>query len=151
MKRIFLLAVLATLMFSCGTSTQKETSNETIGVTSVQQLNNGVEVLYFHGKKRCVTCQAIESLSKEVTEQHFAEALANQTLVFHSIDFSKKANEDIVEKYKIAFSSLILVQHKDGKEEIVDLTQLGFTKAKNSPKEFQLKVTEKIEQLLADF
>ncbi|MFI3267864.1 MAG: hypothetical protein R3Y51_04010, partial [Rikenellaceae bacterium] len=34
-----------------------------------------VEVLSFHGAQRCITCQAIENLTREVVEQDFAEEL----------------------------------------------------------------------------
>lgn len=34
-----------------------------------------VEVLYFHGKQRCVTCKAIEKYTKEVINTHFASMM----------------------------------------------------------------------------
>ena len=35
--------------------------------------NQRVEVVYFHGKQRCITCMAIEKAAREVVEKDFAK------------------------------------------------------------------------------
>ncbi len=41
-----------------------------------------VEVLYFHGKQRCVTCKPIEKYTKEVVNADLAELVKNGKLRF---------------------------------------------------------------------
>lgn len=101
--------------------------------------SDGIEVLYFHGKQRCATCIAIEKQAKQAVEE-----LGDNRLTMRTIDISKKENESIVEKYEVAWSSLIVV--KDGN--VLNLTELGFSLARNNPDGFRKKFKSEIKQLL---
>lgn len=101
--------------------------------------SNGIEVLYFHGKQRCATCIAIEKQTKQAVEE-----LGDNRLTMRTIDISKKENESIVEKYEVAWSSLIVV--KDGN--VLNLTELGFSLARNNPDGFRERLKSEIKQLL---
>ena len=101
--------------------------------------SDGIEVLYFHGKQRCATCIAIEKQTKQAVEE-----LSNNRLTMRTIDISKKENESIVEKYEVAWSSLIVV--KDGN--VLNLTELGFSLARNNPDGFRERLKSEIKQLL---
>ena len=101
--------------------------------------SDGIEVLYFHGKQRCATCIAIERQTKQAVEE-----LSDNRLTMRTIDISKKENESIVEKYEVAWSSLIVV--KDGN--VLNLTDLGFSLARNNPDGFREKFKSEIKQLL---
>ena len=99
---------------------------------------------YFHGKQRCITCRAIEMLTKEVLDSDFAEAQKSGKLVFKIIDISQKENKAIAEKYEVAWSSLIL--NKGGN--VVNLTDMGFSYAKGQPEVFKAQLKEEITKLL---
>lgn len=101
--------------------------------------SDGIEVLYFHGKQRCATCIAIEKQTKQAVEE-----LGDNRLTMRTIDISKKENESIVEKYEVAWSTLIVV--KDGN--VLNLTDLGFSLARNNPDGFREKFKSEIKQLL---
>ena len=101
--------------------------------------SDGIEVLYFHGKQRCATCIAIEKQTKQAVEE-----LSDNRLTMRTIDISKKENESIVEKYEVAWSTLIVV--KDGN--VLNLTDLGFSLARNNPDGFREKFKSEIKQLL---
>ena len=101
--------------------------------------SDGIEVLYFHGKQRCATCIAIERQTKQAVEE-----LSDNRLTMRTIDISKKENESIVEKYEVAWSSLIVV--KDGN--VLNLTELGFSLARNNPDGFRERLKSEIKQLL---
>lgn len=107
-----------------------------------------VEVLYFHGRQRCVTCNAVESLTKELVEKEFAQQLKDGKLVFKVIDFSTKEGEKIADKYEVSWSSLFVNKIKDGKETKNDMTDFGFSNAKGSPDVFKEGVKDKIKELL---
>lgn len=127
MKRIFLLITLTISLISCGGGSQKKQE-----ITKVQQ-TDVTEVIYFHGKQRCITCNAIEKLTKEVID-----SLANEKVVMKIIDISQKENEAIADKYEVTWSSLIL--DRGGK--IENLTEMGFGYAKNQPQVFKAKLVE---------
>ncbi len=129
MKRLFSLIALVIFLISCGSNTSKKQV-----ATNVQQ-SNITEVLYFHGKQRCITCNAIEKLTKEVID-----SLANKNVVMKVIDISQKENETIADKYEVTWSSLIL--DRSGKVE--NLTDMGFSYAKGQPEVFKAKLVEAI-------
>lgn len=132
MRHIFILIVMALSLLSCGGSASK-----TQVMADVKQADV-TEVLYFHGKQRCVTCNAIEKLTKEVLD-----SLANEKVVMKVIDISKKENQATADKYEVTWSSLIL--DRNGK--IENLTDMGFSYAKGQPEVFKTKLVEAINNI----
>ena len=107
-----------------------------------------VEVLYFHGKQRCITCKSIEKHTKDALPAYFADQVKNGKIVFRVIDISQPANEKIAEKYEVTWSSLFINKWKGGKEKVNNMTEFGFSYAKSSPDVFKAGVKKKIEDLL---
>lgn len=139
-KYLFIVAVLIiTALTACGNGTSQSKTSQ---IKAIQ--NNHIEVLYFYGKQRCVTCKAIETLTKEVLKADFAKELESGAIAFKSIDISQKENEAIVNKYEVAFSSLIL----DNNGKLVNLTEMGFGYAKGQPEEFKTQLRKEINRLL---
>jgi hypothetical protein len=116
--------------------------------TQSQEVNNRVEILYFHGKQRCATCMAIEKNAKEVIEAQFAEEIKNGTVVFKAIDISKPENEKIAEKYEVTWSSLFISKWIDGKETYENLTEYAFANARKNPDAFKSEINSKIRTAL---
>lgn len=115
---------------------------------STDEKEHRVEVIYFHGKQRCLTCMAIEKLAREVVETQFASALANGELVFKVVDISTKEGERIADKYEVTWSS-IFINKVDGKREKVNnLTDFAFSNARSNPDKFKQGVAEKINELI---
>lgn len=52
------------------------------------------------------------------------------------------------EKYKVTWSSLFLVRHKDGKEKAENLTEYAFAHSRRQPEVFKAGVTQKIKTAL---
>ena len=111
MKRTLVLMMVSFILLACG-----EKSNAVTAKAQSGQVNDFVEILYFHGKQRCVTCRSIEQNTKELVEAKFARQMKEGKVVYRVIDISKKENARIAEKYEVTWSSLFLVQHKSGKE-----------------------------------
>lgn len=110
--------------------------------------SNIVEVLYFHGKKRCVTCNAIEKLSKEVVDTDFAQQQKEGKVIFKTIDISTPQGEKIADKYEVTWSSLFVNRWKNGKESKNNMTEFGFSNAKRTPETFKTGLKKKITELL---
>ncbi|MFI3293245.1 MAG: nitrophenyl compound nitroreductase subunit ArsF family protein [Rikenellaceae bacterium] len=142
MKKILfaLIAVLALFTSCIGGESKKR------GATAAKE--DIVEVLYFHGKQRCITCNAIEKLTSEVVSSDFADAIKAGKLKMKVIDISTDEGEAIADEYEVTWSSLYVNKWKDGKESRNNLTDLGFSKAKNSPEEFKTQIKFKIAGLL---
>lgn len=129
MKRTLYLAAL-TLLCACGGNPGRPTAaGETAAADCVQ-------VLYFHGKQRCVTCNAIERLTREVVD-----SMGRDGVVMRVIDLNE--DESLADQYEVTWSSLIL--DRDGRVE--NLTQMGFGYAKDQPGVFKTRLTEAIERM----
>lgn len=97
-----------------------------------------VTVLYFHGKQRCITCRSIEQCAKEVVKMFNPGKVEMKV-----IDISDPKNEQLVNQYRVSWSSLYL---QKGKQKI-NLTEMGFRYAKNQPEEFKKRLRAEILKL----
>ena len=128
---------------ACGNTKKSKTIDSTN-----QEKKDRVEVLYFHGKQRCLTCNAIEKLSKEVVDTLFAKELKEGKVIYKTVDISKKENEVLANKYEVTWSSLFINKWKEGKATPVNMTEFAFTHATSSPATFKEGVKKKIEEQL---
>ena len=108
-----------------------------------------VEVRYFHGKQRCITCRSIEKCAKEVLDESFASQQKSKKISMKVIDFSTEQGKPVAADHKVSFSSLFIVKiDKNGKETRIDLTRQGFQYAKRNPGEFKKILKEEITKAL---
>ena len=108
-----------------------------------------VEVRYFHGKQRCITCRSIEKCAKEVLDESFASQQKSKKISMKVIDFSTEQGKPVAADHKVSFSSLFIVKiDKNGKETRTELTRQGFQYAKRNPGEFKKIVKEEITKVL---
>ena len=135
--------MVSLILLTCG-----EKSNAVTAKEQSRQVKDFVEVLYFHGKQRCVTCRSIEQNTKELLEAKFTQQMKAGKVVYRVIDISKKENARIAEKYEVTWSSLFLVQHKNGKEKAENLTEFAFGHSRTQPEVFKKGLAEKINQAL---
>ncbi len=127
-----MLLLATTSCFAGGHSPQQKQKKET--VAAKPKMN----ILYFHGKQRCITCRAIEKLTKEALHE-----LNQKDVAMQVIDISDPKNETLAQKFKVSWSSLFL--ERGNKR--VDLTQMGFRYAKNRPDEFKRQLKAEIAKI----
>ena len=143
MRSTLTIMLVSLVMLACGQRTNAETGNE-----PTKQGKDCVEVIYFHGKQRCVTCRSIEQHTKDVLNAQYAKQMNAGRVVWRVIDISKKENEAIAEKYQVTWSSLFLVNHKNGKEQAENLTEFAFGNARSNPEKFKEGLQQRINQAL---
>lgn len=142
MEKLAIILVAAFCLVSCGidSGNSKQNTESTAAAETVQQpAADKVSVLYFHGKQRCITCRAIEKCAREVVA-----GMDPSQVEMRVIDISDDANSEIVEKYEVAWSSLILERG----EQSTDLTDMAFRYAKNNPEEFNTLLKGEITKML---
>ncbi|MFY1611264.1 nitrophenyl compound nitroreductase subunit ArsF family protein [Macellibacteroides fermentans] len=144
MKKLFYTLIAAILLISCSNSTEKKTETAS---TDVKQADR-IEVLYFHGAQRCVTCKAIESNTKALLDSLYSNEIASGKIVYKIIDISQKENEEVADKYEVTWSSLFVNRWKNGTEEVNNMTEFGFANAKSDPDSFKNGIKSKIDELL---
>ena len=143
MKKALLMLTLAVGLFSCSTKSPVTRSDAT---SVAEDVKDHVELIYFHGKQRCITCRAIEKFSKEVVDSLVSTGVPADELSFKVIDIDN--NEALADSYEVTGSSLFLVKYEGGQETRDNLTSFGFGTAKSKPAVFKQGLTEKIETAL---
>ena len=151
MKTMRILLFIACVAFvsctkvSVKTNTTERTTTKNQAVKPQEKL---VEVLLFHGTVQCETCEAIKKNSKEVVEEKFADLPGNKKVVFKIIDFSKPENKAIAEKYEIAWTSILIVNHDKGEEEVNNISQFAIQNARTNTEEYRKVLAEEISKFL---
>ena len=140
MKRIvFFSVILSFLMNSMSCEAQnKKTQKATTTV------NDKIEVFYFHYTRRCITCNAVENVTKETIAELYPSQSKSGQIIFKSINLDDKENEAIAKKCQSEGQSLLFM----GKGKRVDLTDKGFMYAKSSPEKLKAEVKKTIDALL---
>ena len=143
MKKLFYVLIAGIILISCGNGAKGKPETTTANSEATQI--DRVEVLYFHGAQRCITCRAIEANTKALLDSLYSKEIASGKIVYKIIDISKKENEPIADKYEVTWSSLFV---KNGKENINNMTEFSFANAKGYPDKFKDGIKNKIDELL---
>lgn len=113
---IFILSSVAYLVLKQSNATFSNIS--ALKVAPSEKTNQRKETLqayYFHGSKRCNTCQRIEALTEETLEKHFGTELKSKRILFQSINTDLPENEHYINDYSLNGSSLVLIHFNKGK------------------------------------
>lgn len=144
MKKLSFLAtsgifMLFIMIMSCNSqSSQSENEN---AKASLQEKETVVTVYYFHGDRRCTTCKAVGTVSKETIAENFGD---NPNVIYKDVNIDEPENNEIKDKLEMSGSGLFVY---DGKEK-VDLTAAAFQKAVSSPEDLSEKIVTSVKDML---
>ena len=113
-------------------------NNEAQG--TVQQLNytkSTIQVIQFHSEHRCMTCNKIESLTKETLKSY-------PQIAFVLVNVDDKKNEKIAEQFEATGTALFLYNPTTKKKK--DLTDFAFMNAGDKD-----KFTKELKKHIDDF
>lgn len=134
-RNVFIIGLVLTLnclLSACGGGNSQK--NEQTQTTVSDSLRAPIEIMYFYGKQRCVTCRAIEQVVVELTQNELREAIASGQVHFRAIDWTQETA--LAERYEVAWSSLII----DCNGEITNLTEQAFDYARQQPDKLKEEV-----------
>ncbi len=133
---IMMTVLLSTATISaCSGNNAHEAKKETVAKNA-----SPVEIIYFHGKQRCMTCMAIEKETKALVEGELAKQVKKGNVKFRVVDISTEEGKKIAAKYKVSFSSLFVVTPKGAE----DLTRFAFANARSNAEGFRKELKEKV-------
>jgi hypothetical protein len=151
MKKVFnfLFILISVIAISCNNSSTKQLSeNKSDSLNTDKNMNLKLEIIYFHATNRCPTCNAVENNAKQLLEENFKQQMNNGEISFKSLNFDEKENKSITEKYQVSFSTLLLINHQNGKETLNDFTETAFMYAKNEPEKYKALLKDEINKIL---
>ena len=120
-----------------------------VSVSMLAQNENTKLLVYdFHITNRCATCQKIEEVTLETLNTFYKAQLDSSIIIFKTFNCELEENADLVKKYSAYGSTLVLTRLlPEGKEVIIDITDLGFSKI-GKPELFIKKLREKIDEMM---
>ncbi len=96
----------------------KGTPAPAVAQVAIAQKSDPLTVYYFHGTKRCMTCNKIEELTKQAISGKFAKELADGAVIFTSVNVEAPDNEHFIRDFDLTVRSVVM--SKNGKFEKFD-------------------------------
>ena len=143
--KYFKFAMVATIIIAAVSSCTNTTTNTEGTQIETSSSAPRVEVVYFHGKQRCLTCRAIERFAKESVDSCFA---GNDAVSFKVVDITTSDGGQIADAYEIAGSALLIIKKADGKTSYEDMTTFAFQNARKNTSEFTSGIETKVKKYL---
>ena len=132
--KLMILACASALIGLTATAQEKTVSED----QKISKTSN-VEMYYFHFARRCATCKAVESVSKESLEELYGDKVK-----FSAFNLEEAEGEEKGEEVGVSGQSLLIVSG-DTK---IDITSDGFMNARSNPEKLKKIIKEKIDPLL---
>lgn len=76
-----------------------------------------VDVYYFHGNQRCMSCNKIEAYTKEAVAQRFAADVKKGRVVMHVLNLEEDSNLHYAQDFKINAKTVVVTRSVGGKQE----------------------------------
>lgn len=140
MKRIVFFGLMLSFLMSSMTFEAQNKKTQKVATT----VSNKIEVYYFHYTRRCVTCNAVESVTKEAIAEMYPTQFKKGQIIFRSVNLDEKENEGVAKKCQAEGQALLFM----AKGKRIDLTDKGFMYAKSTPEKLKAEVKKTIEALL---
>ncbi len=108
---LLLIFVFGTVLYVIDKETKTPASTPVSSPEQETVSSNLLKVYYFHGTKRCMTCNTIEQLVREIVEKH-------EKVKFISVNVDESKNEHFVQDYQLV--TRCVVMERNGKFEKFD-------------------------------
>ncbi len=131
-KTIVIVLLLSSLsLASCADeqmNTEKTSASLNIDIaiaqSKVSEKIERIEIIDFHGARRCFSCQTIERLARETLEENFQKEMESGKITFQLINIEKPKNREIVQKFQARGSSLFVNVIENRKDNISEDTNV---------------------------
>jgi hypothetical protein len=139
MKNYFTAIAIAICFLSIGGCSNSNPSDK--GKQSTQQVAvsaETIQILYFHGDRRCPTCLGVGDLSEKLYQRKYK---GNSLVSYSDINIDRDENQAVAKKYQVSGSSLII----DVKGKPNDITFEAFKFALTEPDSLINLITDVVE------
>ncbi len=87
-------------------------STQSDSVAATPAIGPKIIATYFHGNRRCATCQKLEAYSQEAITTGFATEIENGLIEWRVVNFEEKENEHFATDYEL-FSQAVVLSRVD--------------------------------------
>lgn len=123
------ITVLICFIFICmsagctGTGEEIEKNGTQISPTSRITL---VEFYHFHGNQQCYSCKKLGEMAEDLVKTYYPDELASGKLVFGHINYQDPGNTELIQKYEVSTSSLMIGVHTSNSFAKADIVQAWY-------------------------
>lgn len=104
---------------------------------SENDAERAVVLYYFHGTRRCNTCEKIESYAQLAIEDNYAAELESGTLLWKPLNTDEPDNAHFVTDFGLVSSSLVVVEMNGGEVVRHRVLQDAWTLVRDEPRFIQ--------------
>jgi hypothetical protein len=146
-KNLLLAFVLISVGFALGKEATVRRTGGGAGAAAPVTATAADQVVlsYLHTTFRCVTCNEIERLARELVETEFAEELASGRIAWREANFQQEPA--LAKRYEVVSSCVVVANFKGGEESGYQRLDEVWTMYQ-SPADFNLYVGTAIRQYL---
>lgn len=101
--------------------------------------SESVNVYYFYGSPRCITCKKMEAYTKSAVD-----SMKDKNIIYKPINIDEKSNKHFVKKYNLYTKTVILSKVNNGKEASKNLDKI-WLKVKNE-KDYKNYIIKEIKE-----
>ena len=129
---VLAITIVTSLALGVSAETGKAGSENAVGNDSAGTKPE-VVLYYFHGTRRCNTCQTIESYTQEAVEGKFEDALKAGKLTWSRLNTDEAENAHFVKDFELVSSSLVVVEVDGGEVVRHQVLQEVWTLVRDKP------------------
>lgn len=107
---LLLIFTLISFGFMLGKNSVKPRNNS--NNLDVNNSESYIAVYYMHSTFRCVTCNTIEKMSKEIIDKTYASKLKSGKIKWQEVDFQE--NSQMAKKFEVISSCLVVANIQKG-------------------------------------
>jgi hypothetical protein len=143
-RNLLLIFVFVSIGFAMGKYSVSR--NESIAPEGAAQ-KDAVHVYYMHATFRCVTCNTIEKMTKDLLASKFAEELRQKKIIFSEVNFQE--DEKLAKRFDVISSCVVVAKEENGKISSFKRLDKVWTLMKK-PEEFNAYLSNAIESFMTD-
>ncbi len=113
-KHILTKGLVAFALISIGFALGKHAAQPSSNPVAPQPAANGrqIAVYYLHSTFRCITCNTIESMTRELLDSVYSKELTDGTIQWIEADFMQEAA--LARQFEVAASCVVVADMRDG-------------------------------------
>lgn len=140
-KNLLLIFVLVSIGFAFG---KYSATRPQVALPS-GQASETVNVYYMHATFRCVTCNTIEKMTRQLLESKYIKQMQDGSIVFAEVDFQK--NEQLAKQFDVISSCVVVARTRNGKITVFERLDKVW-ELLDKPDEFNAYISSAIDKLL---
>lgn len=113
LKKILTNSLLVFALISVGFALGKNASKPELQTSNLpNELGCQVAVYYLHSTFRCVTCNTIETMTRDLLDNAYSKQLADGDIQWIEADFMENAS--LAKQFEVVASCVVVAEMKDG-------------------------------------